>query len=244
MTHDEAVLRRELAAAFRWTARFNWHESVANHFSAVIPGDEQHFLLNPIGAHFSRIRASSLVRLEVSPAAGGRVDPTADPTAWHLHANLHRLVPRAKVALHTHQPYATALACLDGYEFQMLDQNACRFHGRIAYDRDYGGMFLDGGEGERVASLLGDDKAVLMLGNHGVLVIGNSVAEAFEDLYYLERASYVQVLALSTGQRLSVLSDEVASLTCRQWFSYPAACDLHLRALMEILDVDEPGYAD
>lgn len=244
MTTPEQVLRRQLAAAFRWTARFNWHESVANHYSAVIPGDEQMFLLNPIGSHFSRMRASGLVRLDSRLGSQADVDPRADPTAWYLHSNLHRLIPRAKVALHTHQPYATVLACLEGYEFQMLDQNACRFHGRIAYDRGYGGMFLDGGEAERVASLLGDDKDILMLGNHGVLVIGNSVAEAFEDLYYLERASYHQVLALSTGRPLSILSDEVAALTRTQWFAYPADCDLHFRALMEILDDEEPGYAD
>lgn len=244
MTGAEARLRRELAAAFRWTARFGMHESVANHFSAVVPGDEDHFLLNPIGAHFSRMSASSLVRLDSRLSAAEHVDRRADPTAWHLHANLHRLIPRAKVALHTHQPYTTTLACLEGYEFAMLDQNACRFHGRIAYDREYGGMFLDGGEGERVARLLGDDKAVLMLGNHGVLVIGNSVAEAFEDLYYLERAAQVQVLAMSSGRPLALLSDEVAALTCKQWFEYPADCDLHLRALMEILDEEEPAYAE
>ena len=243
MTAGEAVLRRELAAAFRWTARFNWHESVANHYSAVIPDDDGMFLLNPIGAHFSRVTASGLVKLDSRAAARADVDPRADPTAWYLHSNLHRLIPRAKVALHTHQPYATVLASLEGYEFQMLDQNACRFHGRIAYDRHFGGMFLNPVEGVRVAELLGDDKNVLFLGNHGVLVIGETVAEAFEDLYYLERAAQHQVLALSTGRPLSIIPDEIAALTCKQWFAYPADCDLHFRALLQILDEEDPGYA-
>ena len=89
----------------------------------------------------------------------------------------------------------------------------------------------------------GDDKHVLFLGNHGVLVIGETVAEAFEDLYYLERAAQHQVLALSTGRPLSIIPDEIAALTCKQWFAYPADCDLHFRALLQILDEEDPGYA-
>lgn len=243
MTPDEAALRRELAAAFRWTARFGWHESVANHFSAVIPGDEDMFLLNPVGRHFSRMRASELVALDSRLAGSADVDPRADATAWFLHSRLHRSVPRAKVVLHTHMPYATTLACLADYEFQMLDQNACRFHDRIAYDRDYSGMFLDDSEGGRVGAMLADGRDIVLLGGHGVLVIGTSVAEAFEDLYYLERASMLQVMALQTGRPLAVIPDHIAALTRSQWFDYPGECDLHLRELMAILDDEGDTYA-
>lgn len=124
------------------------------------------------------------------------------------------------MVLHTHMPYKTTLCSLADFEFLMLDQNACRFHDRIAYDRHYAGMALDDSEGERVASLLGDNNSVVFLGNHGVLVIGASVAEAFDELYYLERACELQVLALSTGRP-----------------------QLHFGALIEILNEEEPGYA-
>lgn len=236
----EIELRRQLAAAFRWTARFGWNEAVANHFSAAVSDDGSQFLLNPVGRHFARMTAGELLLLD----AAGERPSGADPTAWVLHAQLHRLVPRARVALHTHMPYTTALACLDGYELQMIDQNACRFHGRVAYDRDYGGALLADSEGARLAGLLGDDHSVVMLGNHGVLVVGESVADAFDELYYLEHACRVQVLALSTGRRLSVLSEEVAARTRGHWRDYPGdIAAQHLDELMAILDVEEPEYA-
>jgi ribulose-5-phosphate 4-epimerase/fuculose-1-phosphate aldolase len=239
---DEQSVRRDLAAAFRWAARFGFHEGTANHFSAAVSADGGRFLLNPRGRHFSRMRASELLLLDAS-AATTQPNPLADPTAWFLHAHLHRHVPRARCVLHTHMRFVTTLACLDQFEFLMLDQNACRFHDRIAYDRGYAGMALDDHEGERVAALLGDDKTVLLLGNHGVIVVGNSVAEAFDELYYLEKAAEVQVLALSTQRPLAVIPDEIAKLAERQWREYPQFSELHFDALREILDEEQPDYA-
>jgi ribulose-5-phosphate 4-epimerase/fuculose-1-phosphate aldolase len=238
----EQNVREDLAAAFRWAARLGYHEAVANHFSAVVADDGPQFLLNPRGRHFARIRASELVRLDASGAGRADVDAAVDPTAWYLHAHLHRHIARAKVVLHTHMPHATALACLAGFELVMLDQNACRFHGRIAYDRQYAGMALDDHEGERIAKLLGDDHDVLFLGNHGVMVIGETIARAFDDLYYLERAAEVQVLALATGRPLAVIPTEIAELTGEQWRSYPGISEQHLTALREILDEEAPDY--
>ena len=140
-------------------------------------------------------------------------------------------------------PYTTSLACLADFEFLMLDQSACRFHDRIAYDRDYPGMALDDAEGARVANLLGDGKSVLFLGNHGVIVIGETVAEAFDELYYLERAAQVQVYALSTGRPLALIPDDVAAITCKQWLHYPEVADLHFAEIRRILDEREPDYA-
>lgn len=234
--------RRELAAAFRWAARLGYHEAVANHFSAAVSDDGQRFLVNPVGSHFSQIRASDLVLVDTAQH-GESLSFGVDPTAWVLHSHVHRHVPRARCILHTHMRFATTLACLEGYEFQMLDQNACRFFGTIAYDRNYAGLALDAGEGERVASLFGDDKEVLFLGNHGVMVIGETVADAFDLLYYLEQASEVQVLALSTGRPLAIIPDEVAAHAARQWREYPNAARLHMDALMAILDEESPDYA-
>ena len=238
----EAETRADLAAAFRWAARLNFHEATANHFSAAVSDDGTKFLLNPRGRHFSQMRASELLLLDAD-AAGGEANPAADPTAWYLHAHLHRFVPQARCVLHTHMPYATALACLADFEFLMLDQNACRFHNRIAYDRHYAGMALDDTEGERVARLLGPDKSVLFLGNHGVIVVGRSIAEAFDELYYLEKASQLQVLALSTGRPLALVDDHTAALACEQWLNYPDVAKVHFDELRRILDAEKPDYA-
>ena len=243
MNTTEVETRLHLAAAFRWAARLEMHEATANHFSAAVSADGSQFLLNPRGRHFSRVTANELLLLDASAAGHHAVDPAADPTAWYLHAHLHQLVPRARVILHTHMPYTTTLTCLRDFEFLPLDQNACRFYGRIAYDRDYAGMALDDSEGVRVARLLGDHKSVLFLANHGVLVVGATVAEAFDELYYLEKAAQLQVLALSTGQPLQLIPHETAALACRQWQEYPQAAELHFAELLAILDAEGSDYS-
>ena len=241
LTH--ASVRADLATAFRWAAKLGYHEACANHFSAAVDASGSQFLLNPRGRHFSRMRSSDLLLLDANHVGTHDAQPQADPTAWYLHAHLHQQVPRARVVLHTHMPYATTLCCLENFEFLMLDQNACRFHERIGYDRDYAGMALDDTEGERVASLLGDTKSVLFLGNHGVIVIGATVAEAFDELYYLEKAAQLQVLALSTGRPLALVPSEVAALACKQWLEYPDVATHHFNELRSILDDTEPEYA-
>lgn len=240
---SELETRRELAAAFRWAARLDMHEATANHFSAAVSDDGSQFLLNPRGRHFSRMKASELLLLDAGATGSDGMNPSADPTAWYLHAHVHQLVPRARVMLHTHMPYATTLTCLRDFEFLALDQNACRFYERIAYDREYAGMALDDSEGARVASLLGDDKSVLFLGNHGVVVVGSTVAEAFDELYYLEKAAQLQVLAMSTGHPLALISHETAVLACKQWQEYPQAAELHFAELLAILDGEGSDYA-
>jgi len=239
---DDRKLRAELAAAFRWAARLDYHEATANHFSVAVLGNGQEFLINPRGRSFSQMRASDLVVVDAARRDGDSPVRDVDPTAWILHGHLHRQVPRARCILHTHMPYTTALACLRDFEFLMLDQNACRFYDRIAYDRHYSGMALDTTEGERVASLLGDDRSVLFLGNHGVIVIADSVAQAFDELYYLEKAAQLQVIALSTGRELALIPDEIASLACKQWQEYPQVAELHFNSLMEILDSESSDF--
>ena len=235
----EQIARRDLAVAFRWAARLNMHEATANHFSVAVSPDSQNFLINPAGRHFSQVRASDLVIVNANDT---KSSANVDPTAINLHGQIHKLLPHAKCILHTHMPYTTALACLRNFEFLMLDQNACRFHQRIAYDRDYSGMALEASEGERVALVLGESKNVLFLANHGVIVVSNSVAEAFDELYYLEKAAQLQVLALSTGRELAIIDDETASLVCKQWLEYPKSAEHHFAALIEILDQESPEY--
>ena len=238
----EWELREDLAAAFRWAAHLDLHEGVANHFSVAVDSAGERFLINPRGMYFGRARASRLAMMDTGRLDEDPIAHDVDPTAWVLHGHLHARVPRARCVLHTHMPHATALACLDDFEFLMLDQNACRFHERIAYDRDYAGMALDSDEGERVASLLQSGRDILFLGNHGVIVIGPSIAEAFDDLYYLERAAELQILALSTGRALSLVDDQTAAAVREQWMSYPQGSELHFRAIREALDAAGDDY--
>jgi ribulose-5-phosphate 4-epimerase/fuculose-1-phosphate aldolase len=239
----ESQARADLAAAFRWAARLGMHESIANHFSFALTDDGRQFVLNPMGRHFSRMRASELLRLNVDAPASYSGANAPDPTAWNLHAELHQRLPHARCILHTHMPYATTLCCLKDFEFLMLDQNACRFHGRVAYDRDYAGMALDTDEGARVARLLGPGKSVLFMGNHGVIVVAPTIAQAFDELYYLEKAAQLQILAMSTGRELALVPEALAAKVCAQWNDYPTRfSDLHFSELKSILNREEPDY--
>jgi ribulose-5-phosphate 4-epimerase/fuculose-1-phosphate aldolase len=237
------TLRTDLAAAFRWAARLGMHESIANHFSVATNDSGSQFLLNPVGSHFSRMRASELLLLDVDDPATYAGANAPDPTAWTLHAALHKQLPQARCILHTHMQNATVLCCLKDFEFLMLDQNACRFYQRIAYDRDYTGMALHADEGQRVTALMEAGKSVLFMGNHGVIVVGPTVAQAFDALYYLEKACALQVAALATGRELAQLPDAVAKVACSQWNDYPTRfSELHFTALKNILNQEEPDY--
>jgi ribulose-5-phosphate 4-epimerase/fuculose-1-phosphate aldolase len=237
--------RVDLAAAFRWTVRLNMHEGVANHFSLATTEDGTRFLLNPDKMHFSRIRASDLIELDANDLAAARRPGAPDPTAWGLHGTLHRLCPHARCAMHVHSPYATALACLADPVLPPLDQNACMFYGRQAVDTEYGGLAFEE-ESRRCAELLSDPrKTVLIMGNHGIMVVGQTVAETFERLFYFERAAQIYLIALQTGRPLAILSDDVAAKTEAELSGYdPAGTGAaHLRELKAILDAEGSDYA-
>jgi ribulose-5-phosphate 4-epimerase/fuculose-1-phosphate aldolase len=238
----EQEARLDLAAAFRWTARLGWHEAVANHFSLALSEDGPRFLVNPRWRHFARIRASDLLLLDADDASALEGPDAPDPTAWYIHAALHRRLPHARCVLHTHMPYATALTTLADPKIRPIDQNTMRFFGRIAYDRDYGGLALSTQEGDRLANALGE-KSVLMMANHGVIVAAQSVAKAFDELYYLEKAAQTMVLAYSTGRELKPVPDELALRVAAEWEAYEGFADAHFAELKAILDADEPDYA-
>ena len=241
ISEKEQQLRDELAAALRWAARLGMQEAVSNHFSVTTSSSGKQFLLSPNGRFWSRTCASDLLLLDVdNPDVFSRPD-LPDPTAWHLHSALHQHVPQARCVLHTHMPYATTLCCLQDYELQMLDQNACRFYNRIAYDRNFGGMAFKE-ESERLVKLVGRNKSIVFMGNHGVVVLGPTVAAAFDDLYYLEMACRTQVLALSTRQNLDLISDEVAEKTGVEWLEFPQIAENHLSEIMNTLDAEDPEY--
>ena len=240
MPHDLA--RAELAAAFRWTARENMHEGVANHFSLAVNADGTEFLINP-KKHFSRMRASDLWVIDANDPDSATGEDAPDPTAWGLHASLHRHVPHARCAMHVHSTYATVLACLADSRLPPIDQSSAMFYNRQVVDEDYGGLALEE-EGTRCARLFQDPSVrTMIMGNHGVLFIGETVAETFMRMYYFERAARTYVLALQTGKPLRELSPEIAELTARQQEGDAVAEADFLRGMREVLDVEEPDYA-
>jgi ribulose-5-phosphate 4-epimerase/fuculose-1-phosphate aldolase len=235
--------RVDLAAAFRWTARLNMHEAVANHFSLAINEDGTRFLMNPNQMHFSRIRASDLIVVDANDPSTLEGPDAPDPTAWGLHGGLHRHCPRARCAMHVHSIHATVLASLADSRLPPIDQNCATFYDRVVIDDSYGGLAFED-EGERCAQLFDDPKKkVMVMGNHGVMVIGATVAETFNRLYYFERAAETYIRALQTGQPLRVLSHEIAEKTARELESYPEQDVRHLNELKAILDEEGSSYA-
>ncbi len=236
--------RVDLAAAFRWAVRLNWHEAVANHFSLRLRGSGTQFLLNPRNRHFSRIRASDLQLFDATDPTTMSRDDAPDATAWGLHGSIHRHCPQARCALHLHPPFATVLACLADSTMPPIDQNSAQFFNRVAIDDAYGGLAFED-EGERCAELLSDPaKKVLIMGNHGVMVIGATVADAFHRLYYFERAAETLIRAYGTGRPLRVLSDAIAEKSAREQDVDRGQGARHLAELKAILDLEEPDYRD
>jgi ribulose-5-phosphate 4-epimerase/fuculose-1-phosphate aldolase len=240
---DYLQQRIDLAAAFRWFARLGMAESVANHFSVAVSDDGSRFLANPCRRAFSQIRASDLLLLNANDPTTLEQPNAPDPTAWYLHAGLHRTVPQARCIMHLHSHYATALGCLEDNTLYPIDINAARFFGRVAVDSQFAGMALSSEEAERQARLLVDgNKSVLLMANHGVMVVAATVADAFDELYYFERAAQLLITCYSTNKRLRVMPDSVAELTKRQWLEYTGFASDHLNAVKRILDEQEPDY--
>lgn len=235
--------RVDLAAAFRWAARLNLHEGVANHFSLSVNEDGTKFLMNPNQMHFSRIRASDLLLLDANDPAALEGPDAPDPTAWGLHGALHRRVRHARCAMHVHSIHATVLASLADSRLPPIDQNTAMFFNRHVIDEHYGGLAFEE-EGERCAALFTDPKVkVMIMGNHGVMVIGDSVADTFNRLYYFERAAETYIRALQTGRPLRVLPDEIAEKTAAEIDAYPGQAERHLAELKAILDEEGSNYA-
>lgn len=242
----ERSARVDLAACYRLADRFGLNEGIDNHMTMLVPGHADRFLLAPFGMHWSEVRASDFLIVDFK----GRVlsgRGSVEDTALYIHQPVHRLSPQGRCVLHTHMPYATALCMLENPRLEMAVQSALGFYGDVAYDPTYNGLAFDETEGERLARALGD-KSVLMMANHGVLVVGKTIPQAFERLYFLERAAQAQVLALSTGRSLRLVPEPVIKTTAAQ-FSAGATvggrdrADLHFDALKRVLDRNQSDYA-
>jgi len=234
-----------LAAAHRLAVLHELEEGIDNHFTATVPGHRDRYLILPFGLHWSEARASDMIVFDESGTTL-EGEGVVEQSAQCIHAPIHRLCG-VRVVLHTHQPWALALNMLEDNRLLPASQTAAFFHGHIAYDDDYCGVADSLEEGERLAGVIGDRK-ILFMKNHGVIVTGSSIGQAYKWLYKLERVCRAQVLALSTGRPIQVLSDDVVARV-----QAPSRNDRHSRverermyfdAMMRVLDRESPGYAD
>ncbi|MEI7446854.1 MAG: aldolase [Burkholderiales bacterium] len=233
--------RLDLAAALRGAARHGLNEGVCNHFSVEV--GEDRYLINPQGLHWSEVTPGDVLLID----GEGRVlegRHALEPTAFFIHSRIHRRHRHAKVVLHTHMPYATALTLVEGGRLEWCGQGALRFFGRVAYDDAYNGLALDTAEGDRIASQLDAGRDVMFMASHGVTVVGRTIAHAFDDLYYLERACMHQVLAVqaAAGRPLRRVPDAMAAAVSAQIEGERQQSDLHFEALKRLLDRDAPGW--
>src|SRR3954447_2398704 len=205
---EEWRLRCDMAAVFRVSARLGWNEQIGNHNSLMLPqarpDDPPLFLINPRGYLFQELRASSLIVCDLD----GRVvsgKGELRKVAFHIHARIHLKNPGAACVLHVHPQYLTALSMLEDPTFELAHGNNLFLNDRVVVDNGGGQPVLDNSEGDRIAGLLGDDKTIMIMGGHGVSVIGPTVEEAFDELYSAERTCMYQMTAQMTGKKLRAI---------------------------------------
>ena len=237
--------RIQLAAAHRLAVLHELEEGIDNHFTVTVPGREDQYFILPFGFHWSEARASDMIVFDESGATL-EGEGVVEMSAYCIHAPIHRIAG-AKVVLHTHQPWAVALNMLKDNRLLPANQTAAFLAGIIAYDDHYAGTADTPEEGHRLANLMGG-KPVVFMKNHGILVTGETMAQAYRRLYKLERVCRTQILALSTGRPLEVLSEEIVARVLA-----PAELETHSReerdrlyfeAMMRVVDRDLPGYRD
>ena len=242
--------REQLCLAFRLAERFGLHEGICNHFSVQLDGDEELYLINPYGVHWSQMRPELLLLID---GQGNKIsgEGIVEDSALFIHLAAHRANPRHKAVLHTHMPYATTLTLLDGDagKLPMSHQTATRFYGRVAYETNFGGLAHSAEEGERISQKSArsrtdsesgsSDVDILFLAHHGVVVNGSSVALAFDDLYYLERACRQHVFALQTGAPIKLIPENMVKQTATQIQSdLTFFAEQHFQALAAVLKAD------
>ena len=241
MSAAERRARVELAACYRLVAYYRMTDLIYTHISARVPGRSPRFLINPYGLMFNEITASNLVTVTLD---GAVVDDPAgfgiNPAGFVIHSAIHRARHDVGCVIHTHTAAGLAVAA-QKHGLLPLTQHAMRFTNRIAY-HDYEGVALDLPEQRRLVRDLGRHNAMI-LRNHGLLACGASVAEAFDLMYYLERACQAQIGAMAGGAALSIPKRAVARKVARQ-FARPGrtAPGNAWTALLRLLDRIDPAY--
>ena len=245
MTEGEWRVRCDLAALYRLVAHHRWTDFIYTHISARLPGPDHHFLINQYGVNFHEMRASDLVRIDLD---GNVVESTGkdardvNAAGFTIHSAIHMARPDLMCVVHTHSTAGIAVSAMkEG--LLPLSQHAMKFHNRLAYHA-YEGIALDLAERDRLVADLGSHKAMI-LRNHGLLVGGTSMAEAFHQLYMLERACAAQVAALSCGRELILPSAEVCQHASDQFKSFEqdtAHYTMLWDAALRLIDGDPGDY--
>ena len=245
---EECQARTDLAAAHRIAVRHGFHEGIFNHLTLTVPGRKDRYYQIPFGMHWSEVTASSFMEVGIDDGKVKRGEGEVERSCYCIHAPIHAALPQARAVFHTHMPYASALTRLEDPRIKEIGQTEVGMMGQIAYDDLYTGPALEPEEGERLAAVLGD-KTVLFMANHGISTVGETVADAYDRLYYIERAAQVQIYAMWTGQPLKQLPAAVVEKTKRDiggghnLYQGPSPAQRHFDALKRMLDRDEADYA-
>ncbi|HEY3678805.1 MAG TPA: class II aldolase/adducin family protein [Bradyrhizobium sp.] len=244
---EEWQARVDLAAAHRLAFNQGFSEGIFNHLTFVVPGRSDRYYQIPFGTHWSEVTASSFMEVGIDDGLVKRGEGDVERSCYCIHAPIHKALPQAKAVFHTHMPYASALTRLEDPRIKEIGQTEVGMAGKIAYDDEYTGPAFDPAEGERLASVIGN-KTVLFMANHGISTVGETIAAAYDRLYYIERAAQVQIYAMWTGQRLKQLPEPVVEKTKREisetgFYQGPSPAQRHFDALKRMLDRNEPDYA-
>jgi ribulose-5-phosphate 4-epimerase/fuculose-1-phosphate aldolase len=243
---EEWQARIDLAAAHRCAVMHGFHEGIFNHLTLTVPGKPDRYYQIPFGMHWSEVKASSFMEVGIDDGRVKRGAGDVERSCFCIHAPIHKAVPQAKAVFHTHMPYASALTRLEDPRIKEIGQTEVLLMNAIAYDENYAGPAYEPEEGRRLAGIIGD-KTILFMANHGITTVGDSVALAYDRLYYIERAAQVQIYAMWTGQRLKQLPEPVVEMTQAEKPGYdydPSPSVRHFDALKRILDRKEPDYAE
>src|ERR1700692_1451562 len=211
---EEWQARVDLAAAHRLPLNQGFSEGLFNHLTVVVPGRSDRYYQIPFGMHWSEVTASSFMEVGIDDGKVKRGEGDVERSCYCIHAPIHKALPQAKAVFHTHMPYASALTRLEDPRIKEIGQTEVGLMNEIAYDDGYRGPARDRGEGARLARVIGD-KSILFMANHGISTVGETVADAYDRLYYIERAARVQIYAMWTGQPLKKLSGAVVEKTRR-----------------------------
>src|SRR3984885_6451140 len=233
--------RGDLPAPHRLAYMHGFNEGIFNHLTYVVPGDSSRYYQIPFGTHWSEVNASCFMEVGIDDGEVKRGEGDVERSCYCIHAPIHKALPQAKAVFHTHMPYASALTRLEDPRIKEIGQTEAGLMGQIAYDDQYTGPALEPEEGERLAKVIGD-KTILFMANHGVTTLGDTVADAYDRLFYLERAAQVQIYAMWTGQPLKQLPAAVVEKTKRdiagggRLYDGPSPAQRHFDALKRILD--------
>lgn len=249
---DEKTARIKLAAIYRLIDYFGWNDLNLTHASTRVPSNQSHFLINSFSLYFDEIKASNLVKIDFEGNIMGDDSFPVNPTGYIIHSAILEARSDINTVIHAHTPYGVVVSTLE-CGLLTLDQAAMMFHNKIAY-HDYYGLAMEEEEKARLVEDLGQEKSFMIMRNHGLVVCGKNIEEAFVNLYFLESACKTQVLAMSTGAKLNQPSQEVLSSFKKQFDKVnkrgeinPNKPNLHRQtfdALIKELDERDPSYRE